>query len=113
MAIDLCFFVLKAQDLDKSLAFYQTLGLQFTRVHDDGPPAYSCDLGHVIFELYFGMDVKKENIQEADVLGFEVQNCADIATKLQNKGYTRIDSKPYVIFHDPDGRRILLRENKN
>ena len=112
MALSLSFIVLKAQDLDKSLAFYRALGLQFSEVHDDGPPCYSCDLGNVVLELYFGMDAKKESIQEVDVLGFDVKDCDGIASKLQDLGYSRIDSKPYVIFHDPDGRRVLLKEHQ-
>lgn len=49
----LSLIVLRAINIEVSLAFYQALGVTFIQEqHGSGPVHYSCDLGGVILELY-------------------------------------------------------------
>lgn len=46
-------YVLRAHDPEKTLAFFQGLGLHFVREqHGEGPVHYSCEMSGKVFEIY-------------------------------------------------------------
>ncbi|MBV9850371.1 MAG: VOC family protein [Armatimonadetes bacterium] len=67
--------VLRAADVDRMLAFYHALGLEFVQErHGNGPIHYSCDLGGTIIEIYPGKSGVAPDRRSggATMLGFQV-----------------------------------------
>lgn len=106
----LSFVVLKTHDLEKSREFYETLGLRFGyEQHDDGPPHYACKLGTLVLELYHAHSTDKST----DVLGFTVSSLETVLEQFKQKGHDVRSTTGYKLLHDPDGRIVLLNEQKN
>lgn len=110
--------VIRANDLEASLAFYQSLGVWFvSEQHGSGPVHYSCDFGDVVLELY---SAKKSEAEESStrttMLGFNVESLDDTLTKLNVLG---IESQTppktsawgrWVNVLDPNDRTVQITE---
>ena len=104
--------VLYSVNLQQTLNFYTTLGLNFNEEkHGKGPTHYACEISGIILELY---PAKKPLDKSADI-GFSVNNLDSILEKIAKE---QIYSTPKITEYgrtatltDPDGRRVHLREN--
>ena len=109
----LTLLVLKTLEVDRLLAFYQTLGFRFVEEqHGKGPVHYSATIGAMVFEIYPAAAV--ESVDSATRLGFEMANLAETVESLRSAG-TPIISEPKetrwgarAVVRDPDGRAVEL-----
>ncbi|MBI4440554.1 glyoxalase/bleomycin resistance/extradiol dioxygenase family protein [Candidatus Woesearchaeota archaeon] len=99
---DLYLLVLYTPTIEKTCAFYELLGLQFTKEqHGNGPVHYSCLLGDTVLELYPGVCSNAR-------LGFTVNSLDDVVSALQKNGYAVKITGDRAIARDPDGRTVEL-----
>jgi lactoylglutathione lyase len=119
--ITLGLLVLRAADIEKSLAFYRAIGLTFTQEqHGSGPVHYSCAVGVMVMEIYPGEPGTAPNRKSggATMIGFNVAALDENLKMLVELGYsptaTPKDSawgrRASVL--DPDGRTVELNEAK-
>ena len=109
--------VLKTLEVDRLLAFYQTLGFRFVEEqHGKGPVHYSATIGAMVFEIYPAAAV--ESVDSATRLGFEMANLAETVESLRSAG-TPIISEPKetrwgarAVVRDPDGRAVELYQRQ-
>ncbi|MDQ0229031.1 VOC family protein [Metabacillus malikii] len=114
MSISLNLVVIRVSNLEKSVAFYQTLGLHFIKEkHGDGPEHYACELEQLVFEIY---PSQKDSIDHTLRLGFQVDNIEMIMKKFSSSGDIVV-SPPTVsqwgkraVLRDPDGYKVELLE---
>lgn len=114
----LSLIVLRAINIEVSLAFYQALGVTFIQEqHGSGPVHYSCDLGGVILELYPAKAGSSQKVNtDTTMLGFKVTSLASTLAKLNTLG---IESKSapqksewglWVNVIDPSGYTVQISE---
>lgn len=110
--------VIRTSDMERSLQFYERLGLVFTQHrHGSGPEHFACESGQVIFEIY----PKTSDIQDTSTvrIGFKVADLNDLIANLQKDGVTIISHPKHspwgrrTVVDDPDGHRVELVENLN
>ncbi len=114
----LSLLVLRAEDLDRSLRFYQALGLKFTEEqHGNGPLHHACQLGEAVLELYPGKPGSAPDRRSggATMIGFRVDSLSQTLLTLAELGVTVLtapspSSTPSrAVVEDPDGRAIEIR----
>ncbi len=119
--ISLGLLVLRASDLEKSLAFYRAIGLTFTQEqHGSGPVHYACTIGGTVMEIYPGEPgtAPERKSGGATMLGFNVAALDETLAALAKLGYSPIappkDSAwgRRTTMLDPDGRAVELNEAK-
>lgn len=106
--------VLRVADLERSVAFYRAIGLDFARhAHGTGPQHYACESGGLVFELYAA--TLEQPVSASTRVGFAVADVDGIATALTKIEGTRIVSPPKdsewgrrAVVADPDGHRVEL-----
>jgi catechol 2,3-dioxygenase-like lactoylglutathione lyase family enzyme len=106
--------VIRATDIVKSVAFYESLGMKFVEEqHGKGPKHYSFNLAGTIFEIYPADGARTEAIR----LGFTVpKSLIDLISQLETAGVAIISppkDSPWgrrAAVTDPDGNRIELCE---
>ena len=106
--------VLKSRQLEKLLAFYSALGLEFVdEKHGNGPQHFSAKLKDVILELYPIMD-DAAPVDATTRLGFSVPDVAHVVGALKSLGIA-ITIGPqqtqwgyHAVTHDPDGRTVEI-----
>jgi predicted enzyme related to lactoylglutathione lyase len=105
--------VLRSPDLNRAVAFYSKLGLQFTKHrHGTGPAHFSAELAGTIFELY------PQSADGASTLGtrvgFAVDSIDQTITALRDYAGAVVspakDSEwgRRAVVADPDGHRVEL-----
>jgi lactoylglutathione lyase len=109
--------VLRAADLDRTLLFYKTFGLEFVHEqHGNDPVHYSCELGDTVIEIYPGKpgSAPDRKAAGATMIGLRVENIDQIVHALESGG-TVILSAPQdgpwgrrAVIQDPDGRAVEL-----
>lgn len=111
--------VLRTVDVEKSLAFYRALGLEFQQEqHGNGPVHYASIMRDIVIEIFPG---KPGNAPErrhtgATMLGFQVENLDAIIETLKNQGAEILTSPQdsqwgrRAVVQDPDGRAVELSE---
>lgn len=101
-----------ATDLERSIAFYQTLGLKLIVRSLPDYARFECPVGDATFSLH----KTTAPISNPDTwIYFEVGHLDDLATELQNKGI-RFDElpndKPWLWrearLKDPDGNQLII-----
>ena len=111
--------VLRASDLEKSLAFYGAIGLIFTQEqHGSGPVHFACAIGGTVMEIYPGEPgtAPERKSGGATMVGFSVQALDETLKMLAELGYSPIappkDSAwgRRAAVLDPDGRAVELNE---
>ena len=103
--------VLRCADIDKSRAFYECFGMNFTKhAHGTGPEHFACEDGGKVFELYPAKAIMPD---ETTALGFNVADLERMRDRLNGQGYRpgTIKDTPWgrtFVVRDPDGRRVEL-----
>lgn len=113
--ITLNLIVLRTADIERSLAFYRALGLQFKQhQHGSGAVHYASTLGAVVLELY--PQRNEADTTRAVRIGFAVSNLDLVLAELEQQG-ARIITAPHqspwgrrAVLADPDEHRIELTE---
>ena len=109
----LSLIVLRVADLERSVAFYETLGLAFVRHrHGDGPEHHSATLpGGAVFELY---PQKPGAPSSAGArVGFRIADVDATAAALPDAVLSPPRDSPWgrrAVLADPDGHRVELTE---
>jgi lactoylglutathione lyase len=106
--------VLYVNDIERSVDFYQQIGLQFIKhQHGNGPEHYTCEATPLVFELY----PKTEKSVHANSLriGFRVSSMDEIIKNLERKRYTTSSPKTTVwglrmVIQDPDKNHVEVVE---
>jgi predicted enzyme related to lactoylglutathione lyase len=110
--------VIRAADIEASLAFYRALGIAFAQEqHGSGPVHYSCNFGELVLELYPNKtSSRQESSTHTTMLGFKVASLENTLAELQNLG---IEPKAapkasewgrWVNVTDPSGRTVQINE---
>lgn len=111
--------VIRAADVNASLAFYSALGLNFVpEQHGTGPVHHSCALGGVVLEIYPGQEgtAPEPRAGGATMLGFEVTSLDEVLASLQALGIEpksppkEADWGRWINVTDPDGRVIQINQ---
>ncbi len=113
--------VIRAANIDKSRAFYETLGLEFVQEqHGTGSVHYSCQMGMLVIEIYPGKPgiAPERRNAGATMIGFQVENIDNVLAAL--RGIEGIILSPSqnsewgkrAVVQDPDGRAIELNQHK-
>ncbi|MEO8612695.1 MAG: VOC family protein [Chloroflexota bacterium] len=119
--ITLGLLVLRASDLEKSLAFYRAIGLTFTQEqHGSGPVHYSCAIGGTVMEIYPGEPgaAPERKSGGATMIGFSIQVLDETLKALSDLGFWPANPPKdsawgrRVVVTDPDGRAVELNEAK-
>jgi lactoylglutathione lyase len=106
--------VLRCRDIERSRAFYEILGLSFTKhAHGSGPEHYAHEDSKGVFELY-----PSAGAASADEtgLGFASPSLQSTWSKLHERGFEpgQIKPRPWgktFVVRDPDGRRVEVKES--
>lgn len=115
--VSLKLLVLKTRQVEKLLAFYQTLGIAFAQEqHGKGPVHHSGVIGGAVLELY-PLANEVSTADQTTRLGFVVANVDQIVESLQASG-TPVTSPPTktawgyrAVLQDPDGRAVELYQS--
>ena len=107
--------VLRVADLERSVVFYQALGLNFTKhAHGAGPLHYACEEDGLVFELYPAS--AQQPISASARVGFIVVNIGSVITVLSSMNVNIVTppaDSPWgrrAVVADPDGHRVELLE---
>jgi lactoylglutathione lyase len=107
--VSLSLQVLRCADLERSRAFYESLGLAFTREqHDRGPLHYSSRVGDTVLELYPKGTLDTSGLRFGLILlrGREVLDaltqCGGALVSTDSRDVRR------VVVRDPDGHTLEL-----
>lgn len=112
----LALVVLRARDIDKTVAFYEAVTLAFVREqHGSGPVHYACTLGASVIEIYPAAGESEPNRRApgATMLGLRVDAVESAVERVCMLGATVI-TKPTSgashrwVVEDPDGRAVEL-----
>lgn len=114
----LSLIVIRAADIEASLAFYRALGVAFVQEqHGSGPIHYSCDFGGLVLELYPNKaSSPQESSTHTTMLGFKV---ASLESTLAELHKLRIEPKGapkesewgrWINVTDPSGRTVQINE---
>ncbi|KJF70232.1 VOC family protein [Agrobacterium arsenijevicii] len=110
--MSLKFLTLYAKQLDRTVAVYEALGIEFEREkHGDGPIHFSHSTRDLIIEIY---PAGSRVVAESMILGFTVTDLATVRNLLLENGVTIlkdidvVDGATRMIFEDPDGRRLFI-----
>jgi lactoylglutathione lyase len=107
--------VIRSVDLERSVNFYQLLGLTFLKHrHGNGLEHFASTLGNVTFEIY--PQTPKAGTTVGTRLGFQVMDLEALITTL-SQANTQILIQPTdsewgrrSVIVDPDGHRIELMQ---
>jgi lactoylglutathione lyase len=107
--------VIPAVDLQRSIVFYEAIGLEFTpEKHGNGPEHFSADLNGIVFEIYPREAI--HGLIGPARLGFRVSSVDETVVKLRKLG-AEVVSGPAnsrwgrrAAVNDPDGHRIEISE---
>lgn len=113
--LSLYLVVLRSADTDKSIAFYQHLGLKFkAHQHGSGEPHFAAEMKHGVFEVY--PSNKEFPVTRGTRIGFTVKSIDDILKKFDDSPKT-ICVQPKdsqwgrrAVLIDPDGHKVELLE---
>ncbi|MEM7384030.1 MAG: VOC family protein, partial [Verrucomicrobiota bacterium] len=77
--------VIRSNDLEGSRAFYELIGLPFTRhQHGDGAGHYASETPSFVFEIY----PTKDRSSVGARIGFEVESVDEVVERMQAQGFT-------------------------
>jgi lactoylglutathione lyase len=108
--------VLRAAEIDRTVRFYEALGLQFTQEqHGSGPVHYACELGGIVLEIY---PAKQEHAFRGAtgsmmMLGFQVDSLPSVLEALAGLGVSapaEHSTTSRALVEDPDGRAVEIRQ---
>jgi lactoylglutathione lyase len=115
--IQLNLIVIRSLDLERSVNFYQMLGLSFIKHrHGSGLEHFSSQVEQLTFEIY--PHTAKAESTTGTRLGFRVLDLDEIVIKLQQEGVSIIlqpTSSEWgrrAVVIDPDRHRVELTQGK-
>jgi lactoylglutathione lyase len=106
--------VLRCSSIEKALAFYRALGLEFIEErHGSGPVHYASEVGDTVLEIYPApapVSVRHERV------GFQVESLEGVLAAVERSGGSVESSSlhedvPHAVVVDPDGRKVELCES--
>lgn len=105
--------VIRSANIDRAVAFYQALGLQFTKEsHGKGPEHYTSEVAGVVFEIY---PIAPNQMPTTAVrLGFRVDHLDELVLRLSAIGAIVLSppqDSPWgqrAIMQDLDGHTVEL-----
>jgi lactoylglutathione lyase len=106
--------VLRCSSVEKALAFYLALGLEFVEErHGSGPVHYASEVGDTVLEIYPAaalVSVRHERV------GFRVENLESVLAAVEQSGGSVESSSLHenvrrAVVVDPDGRKVELFES--
>ncbi|TYQ24577.1 bleomycin resistance protein [Pseudanabaena sp. UWO311] len=107
--------VIRSNNIDKSAAFYQLLGMSFVKhQHGKGLEHFASEIGCITFEIY-PLVTEAESISTIR-LGFQVTSLEAAVSELKKYGASIISApanSPWgwrAVVSDPDGNRVELTE---
>ncbi len=112
--------VLRAANLEISLKFYQSLGLEFVQEqHGNGPIHYSCEIGSTVIEIYPGKPGTAPDRKNAGAttIGFQVENLDAVVKTLEDNRISILTAPQEsqwgrrAVVQDPDGRAVELSQS--
>jgi catechol 2,3-dioxygenase-like lactoylglutathione lyase family enzyme len=114
-AVSLNLVVISSANMQRSVAFYEGLGLKLTpEKHGTGPEHFSAELDGVVFEIY--PQAALDRATGPARIGFRVASVDGTVVKLRKLG-AEVLSEPKVspwgrraVVRDPDGYRIEISE---
>lgn len=105
--------VLRSPEPDRSVAFYQLLGIGFEQEqHGTGPVHWAAETGGVVLEVYPAKSV--DEVRGSTRLGFEVDDIGSLVERLRSKDVpivSDVKSSQWgkrAVVRDPDGRSVEL-----
>ncbi len=105
--------VIRSANLEKSVKFYQMLGLSFDKhKHGNGLEHFASKTGQITFEIYPQID--KTEPTTGTRLGFQVSEVDSLITRLHLEDVTVITEPSAsewgrrAVVVDPDGHRVEL-----
>lgn len=108
--------VIRSEDPERTMAFYQHLGFEFTyHRHGKGPFHYSVEVEGMVFEIYPPLK-DQDQADNTLRLGFEVQQLDQLLMVLAESGVTILQTASpskwgyRAVVQDPDGRKVELCE---
>lgn len=115
--ISLGLLVIRTEQLERVVSFYQSLGFAFVaEQHGNGPVHHTTYLGTTVFEIYPAMSTAEVN--SATRLGFRVADIPSLIEQLRTTGTTIIaepKAGPWgmrAVVRDPDDRTVELYDNR-
>lgn len=109
--------VLRTPDINRAVAFYSKLGLQFKKHrHGSGPEHFSAELSGAVFELYPQSADGPSTFRTR--IGFTVDSIDETITALGGHPEAIVSAPKdsewgrRAVVADPDGHRIELLEEK-
>ncbi len=104
--------MIRSADMERAAAFYQALGLPFTKHrHGTGPQHYASEVNGFVFEIY---PLGKAHPTTSTRLGFSVDDVDAVIEALSGAG-AEVMSSPQdsrwgrrAVVKDPDGHKIEL-----
>jgi len=115
--IELNLVVIRSADIDRAVAFYRLLGLEFDKHrHGKGAEHFACESGQAVFEIYPRRDATDATASTR--IGFRVAGVDQLLERLEAAGATVISAaqdSPWgrrAVVTDPDGHRVELTEPK-
>jgi lactoylglutathione lyase len=105
--------VIRSHDIDRAVAFYECIGLQFHKhSHGNGPLHYASDTNQFVFEIYPSRN--EEDVTNKTRFGFRVDDVDSIVDTLAQLGAT-IRTPPTdtewgrrAVVNDLDGHTVEL-----
>jgi len=105
--------VIRSNDIQSSVKFYQLLGLCFElHSHGKGPKHYASLDTSTVFEIY--PSTARFPVTIGTRIGFEVHSCGEVSSLLQQAGYEAKSlpkDSPWgvrAVFSDPDGHSVEI-----
>lgn len=113
---ELSLLVIRVSDLERSRAWYERLGLEFSEEqHGDGPVHYAAAEANFVFELY--PESASNPVSSAVRLGFCVQDVRAIVDAKTPSGSVAVEpdlssGRIRAVLVDPDGIKVEINEAK-
>jgi hypothetical protein len=115
MEISVNLLVLRCKDVESTRAFYEKVGLTFTKEkHGAGPEHYAWENNNFVLELYpLAENQSPDNVR----LGFSTPLLADVSGNVLHRSDVTVLKPPYatadrvvMLLQDPDGRKVEISQ---
>ena len=102
--------VLRARDIETTVAFYRSLGIHFSpEQHGQGPRHFASEQNGFVFEIY-PLKASQGEISDSLMIGFQVESLRATLDALNSSAEIKSGETRFCTLHDPDGRSVRLEE---
>lgn len=110
MKTTLSLLVLRARDIETTVAWYRALGLGFSsEQHGQGPRHFACEHNGFVLEIY-PLKAGQSELSDSILLGFEVESLEEALDTLHLSAEIKTGESRFCSVLDPDGRTVRLQE---